>query len=514
MARKNPNVKKPNTVEEYTPEQIQELKRCAEDPVYFIENYVKIQHPTKGAVAFDLHPYQRKVIKAYLDERFVVVLSARQTGKTTISAAYLLWYSIFHFDKTILVASNKNNNAMEMILRIQYAYEYLPQWLKPGIKEDGWNKHSTRFDNGSRIESTATSEDAGRGMSISLLYLDEFAFVNANIQNEFWTAMSPTLSTGGSCIMTSTPNGDSDIFAQIWRGAKLGVNGFLPIHIAWNEPPGRDEKFKQEEIGRIGEQRWMQEYECQFLSNDALLFNSLTLTNMTPQVEKRQPIFQEHGVFFWKRPIPGNTYLVGVDPATGSGNDFTVIEVFEFPSMEQVAEFRSNTMSSSVVYPILKKLLLYLEQEETIVFFSVENNGVGEGIIALYETDDSPPRFTEMASEEGKNRQGMNTSGKKKIRACLSMKEMVDKELITVCSNTLLQEMKDFVHRKQSYEAKNGSTDDCIAATLIVIRLLEEIATYDQDAYETLYDVGDLEGGFEGEEYDYDDDDDAFTFIM
>lgn len=255
-------------------------------------------------------------------------------------------------------------------------------------------------------------------------------------------------------------------------------------------------------------------HNCQFLSNDALLFNSLTLTNMTPQVEKRQPIFQEHGVFFWKRPIPGNTYLVGVDPATGSGNDFTVIEVFEFPSMEQVAEFRSNTMSSSEVYPILKKLLLYLEHEETIVFFSVENNGVGEGIIALYETDDSPPRFTEMASEEGKNRQGMNTTGKKKIRACLSMKEMVDKELITVCSNTLLQEMKDFVHRKQSYEAKNGSTDDCIAATLIVIRLLEEIATYDQDAYETLYDVGDLEGGFEGEEYDYDDDDDAFTFIM
>lgn len=263
MARaKNPKLKKANAETEYTLEQLQELRRCASDPVYFIENYIMIQHPNKGAVPFKLYPYQRKMIQAYQENRNVVVLSARQTGKSTTSAAYLLWYATFNFDKTILIASNKNSNAMEMIARIRYAYENLPHWIKPGIQDDGWNKHSIGFDNDSRIISTATSEDSGRGMSISLLFLDEFAFVAPAVQDEFWTSIKPTLSTGGSCIMTSTPNGDMNIFAQIWRGAQVKSNSFFPLQVFWDEPPGRDEEFKKNEIGDIGEQRWNQEYEC------------------------------------------------------------------------------------------------------------------------------------------------------------------------------------------------------------------------------------------------------------
>lgn len=178
------------------------------------------------------------------------------------AAAFLLWYSIFNFDKTVLIASNKNSNAQEMIFRIKTAYENLPMWLKPGVLDDGWNKHSMGFDNGTRIISEATSENSGRGLSISLLFLDEFAFVAPAIQDEFWTSISPTLSTGGQCIMTSTPNGDMDIYAQIWRGAQVGVNGFYPIRVRWDQPPGRDEQFKEEETGRVGERKWLQEYEC------------------------------------------------------------------------------------------------------------------------------------------------------------------------------------------------------------------------------------------------------------
>lgn len=259
---RNPNIKRANTEQQYTNEQVLELKRCAQDPVYFIRNYIYIQHPTKGAIPFNLYDYQENMLQTYKDNRYVVVLSARQTGKSISSAAYLLWYAIFNFDKTILIASNKNSNAMEMIYRIRYAYEHLPHWIKPGVTEDGWNKHSLVFDNESRIISTATSEDAGRGLAISLLYLDEFAFVKPGIQDEFWTSIAPTLSTGGSCIMTSTPNGDSNIFAQVWRGAQVGSNGFAPFYVAWDEPPGRDHKFKENEIGRIGERRWKQEYEC------------------------------------------------------------------------------------------------------------------------------------------------------------------------------------------------------------------------------------------------------------
>lgn len=263
MARaSNKNIKSANTETEYTHDNITELRRCASDPVYFIENYVQIQHPTKGSVPFVMYDYQKDMVRAYHTERYTVVLSARQTGKSITSAAFLLWYAMFNFDKTILIAANKNSNAMEMIFRIRFAYENLPHWLKPGVTEDGWNKHNIGFDNGSRIISAATSPDSGRGMSISLLFLDEFAFVQAGIQDEFWTSIAPTLSTGGSCIMTSTPNGDMNIYAQIWRGALVGANGFKPIHVTWDEPPGRDGKFKEEEIGRIGERRWMQEYEC------------------------------------------------------------------------------------------------------------------------------------------------------------------------------------------------------------------------------------------------------------
>lgn len=192
------------------------------------------------------------------------------THNSQTSGAFLLWYAMFRNEKTVLIASNKNENAMEMIYRIKFMYEHVPHWLKPGVNDDGYNKHAIGFDNGSRIISTATSENSGRGMSISLLFLDEFAFVRDTVQEEFWTSISPTLATGGACIITSTPNGDSNLFAKLWRGSNIprdhgsniGSNGFLPIHVAWDAPPGRDDTFKKLETAKIGKLRWSQEYEC------------------------------------------------------------------------------------------------------------------------------------------------------------------------------------------------------------------------------------------------------------
>lgn len=496
MARaKNPLIKKANTPVEITLEQVKELERCASDPVYFIQNYCRIQHPVRGAIPFELYDYQIEMLEAYHERKSVVVLSARQTGKSTVSSMYLLWFAIFNFDKTVLIASNKNKGAMEMILRIQYAYQYLPDWLKPGVQDDGWNKHSIKFDNESRIESTATSDDAGRGMSISLLYLDEFAFVKPAIADEFWTSIAPTLATGGDCIMSSTPNGDINIFAQIWRGAQVDANGFYPVFVSWDAPPGRDEKFKEDEIGRIGERRWLQEYECEFLSSDALLIDSLVLTNLTAAIKDIQPTHKLRDVTFWKKPEGNKTYIVGVDPATGSGSDFSTIVVFEFPSMIQVAEFRSNTMSSAMVYSVLKNLLKYLEQTGSSIFFSVENNGVGEGIIALYEADENPPEYAEFVSEEGAKRVGMTTTAKKKMRACLDLKEMVEKSTIKIVSRVLLKELKEFSRKAGSYEARTGSTDDLVSACLIVMRILREMASFEQDAFDKLHAFEDDEWG-------------------
>ena len=478
MARAaNQNLKKPNQEVDYTYKQVQELKKCAQDPVYFIKNYVQIQHPTKGSLPFKLYPYQEKMIRAYQENRYTVVLSARQTGKSITSAAYLLWYAMFNFDKTVLIAANKNANAMEMILRIRFAYENLPLWLKPGVKDDGWNKHEIGFDNGSRIVSTATSEDSGRGMSISLLFLDEFAFVKPTIQDEFWTSIAPTLSTGGSCIMTSTPNGDMNIYAQVWRGAEHGTNGFHPIHVNWDEPPGRDERFKEEETGRIGVRRWNQEYECIFLSSDSLLIDSLFLMNITPQIEKIVPKLTVNDVVLFENIKPMSTYLLGVDPATGSGEDFSVITIFEFPSMVQVGEYRSNTMSTNDLYGVMKNVLKHIESRGASVYFSIENNGVGQGLIALYEADENPLEIAEFISEEGKKKLGITTTARSKMRACVNLKELLEKGNMHISSIILLSELKSYIRSRGAYAAQIGATDDCIAATLIVLRLVEEIST-------------------------------------
>jgi len=518
MARaSNKNIKTAHTESEYTHEQIVELKRCADDPVYFIENYIMIQHPTKGSVPFELYDYQRDMVRAYHKERYTVVLSARQTGKSITSAAFLLWYAMFNFDKTVLIAANKNSNAMEMIFRIRFAYENLPHWIKPGVQEDGWNKHNIGFDNGSRIISAATSPDSGRGMSISLLFLDEFAFVQAGIQDEFWTSIAPTLSTGGSCIMTSTPNGDMNIYAQIWRGAQVGANGFHPIHVTWDQPPGRDEKFKEEEIGRIGERRWMQEYECVFLSSDALLINSLFLANLTSEIEKVFPKKTIKDVVFWDNVRAGETYLLGVDPATGNGEDFSVITVFHFPSLVQVAEYRSNTMSTNDLYGILKNILVYMEKEQATVYFSVENNGVGEGVIALYEADENPPDAAEFVSEEGNGKRGMTTTSRTKMRACVNLKEMLEKHNLHIKSRLLLAELKSYVRTRGAYAAQAGSTDDIISAVLIVIRLVEEIASYDQLAFDKLYTADYDEWSqddYDGYDGGYDDNDQGLPMLM
>ena len=454
-----------------------------------------VQHPVKGAVPFKLYPYQEHMIKCYHENRQIVVLSARQTGKTATSMAYLLWFAMFHFEKTVLIASNKNDNAMECIYRIRFMYERLPHWLKPGLTDDGWNKHSCGFDNGSRIISTATSENSGRGLSISLLFCDEFAFVRDTVQQEFWTSMAPTLATGGACIITSTPNGDSNIFAQLWRGANIplnqdsevGSNGFLPIQVRWDEPPGRDTKFKDEEIAKIGELRWKQEYECIFLSSDPLLFDTIVMANITEQVKRVRPYGTVSDITFFAPPVSNGIYLCGVDPATGSGADFTTFVVFDFPNMDQVAEWRSNTMSSVSAYHVLKKMLGIYEKVGAMVYFSVENNGVGEGIISLYEADETPPETAEFVSEAGASKRGMTTTGKSKMKACVTIKEMIERDTMKVKSKVLVEEMKQYVRTRGSYAAKIGGTDDLVSACLIVTRLLEEMSSFDQDAYDKIY---------------------------
>lgn len=482
---------------EYTAEMVQELLKCAQDAAYFIGKYVKIQHPMKGMIPFDLYPYQVEMLHTMQHNRKTIVLSARQTGKSQTSAAYLLWYALFNEDKTVLIASNKNSNALEMISRIRYMYETVPDWLKSGITQDGWNKLSVGFTNKSRIISTATSESSGRGLSISLLFCDELAFVSRTVQEEFWKSISPTLSTGGGCIISSTPNGEGDLYADIWNKANLGENGFAFKYVAWDEPPGRDEKFKQEKISELGILAWRQEFECEFLTSEALLIDTIILSNLTNTIKQKVAIFkEENGITWWDALKQEETYLVGVDPSAGSGNDYSVIQVFSFPAMVHIAEYRSNSVSSPQLYLVLKYILKQIEQAQANSYFSIENNGVGEGVIALYQNDENPLETAQFVSEEGRNRLGMTTTNRSKLRACLNLKSMIESGKMRIKSLRLITELKAYAVGKGSYQALPGYTDDLVAACLIIVRLLGEISAYEQAAFDSLYTLDESEVKF------------------
>lgn len=437
------------------------------------------------------------------DHLYLVGRSMIPTHNSWSAGAYMLWYAMFKKDKTVIIASNKESNAMEMIHRIRFMYERIPDWLKAGVPSDGWNKHSVAFDNGSRIISEATSDNTGRGKGASLLFLDEFAFVRDNIQEDFWSSAAPTLATGGDCIICSTPNGDTNRFAQLWRGANINQamlhhaaleehaevsgNDFYPVEVRWDEPPGRDLKFKESEIRKIGELKWKQEYECQFLSSDPVLIDTVVAARLTDVTKMVKPYAVIQDIIFFEAPQPNGVYLVGVDPSTGSGHDFTAISVWKFPDMIQIAEYRSNTMSSVSAYQTLKRLLRVFEKAQATVYFSVENNGVGEALIALYEADETPPETAEFVSESGQKRRGMTTTGKSKIKACMAFKEMIERDTMKVRSPALVAEIKHFIRKQGSYSAKAGATDDLVSSSLIVVRLLEEISSFDQDAYDKLY---------------------------
>jgi hypothetical protein len=267
-------VKSPHRREIYTPEQVDEFALCADPvtgPMYFMEHFFYIQHPVRGQLLYAPYDYQRRLVDVYHGYRYSISLMPRQTGKSTSATGYLLWYAMFVPDSTILVAAHKWGGAQEIMARIRYAYEFCPNHIRAGCTS--YNKGSLEFENGSRIVSQTTTENTGRGMSISLLYADEFAFVRPTIAREFWTSISPTLATGGKCIITSTPNSDEDQFALLWKGAnrcfdefgnetELGVNGFKAFRSYWNEHPDRDEKWADQQRSQLGEDRFRREMNC------------------------------------------------------------------------------------------------------------------------------------------------------------------------------------------------------------------------------------------------------------
>jgi hypothetical protein len=273
-------VKKAFAKQRYTLEEVKHLEACmdpVDGPLYFCKNFLKIQHPTRGSMPFEPYPYQENLLRAYHDYRYTIAMLPRQSGKTTCASGYLLWYTMFVPEAQVLIAAHKHAGAQDIMNRYRYGYENLPDFIRAGVHS--YNRNTIEFDNGSRIQAVTTTENTGRGKSLSLIYMDEFAFVQPPEKaKEFWTALSPTLSTGGKCIITSTPNSDEDQFALIWSEAnnkfdefgnetQVGTNGFFPYFAHWSEHPDRDEAWAQQERSKIGDERFRREFGC--LSGDS-----------------------------------------------------------------------------------------------------------------------------------------------------------------------------------------------------------------------------------------------------
>ena len=501
-------IKTPYKNTAFTDEQLEEFLRCADPvtgPQYFMDNFFYIQHPTKGKMLYHPFEYQKRLIDTYHQNRYSISMMPRQTGKSTSAAGYLLWYAMFVPDSTILIAAHKYTGSQEIMQRIRYAYELCPDHIRAGVTS--YNKGNLDFENGSRIVSATTTENTGRGMSISLLYADEFAFVRPGIAKEFWTSISPTLATGGKAIITSTPNSDEDQFALLWKGAlkcedeygnpsDVGVNGFKAYRSYWNEHPDRDDAWAVAQRAQLGEDRFRREMGCEFIINDETLIAPAKLIDL----QGIEPLYKTGQVRWYQKPKQDRTYVISLDPSLGTGGDAAAIQVFEANTTEQVAEWRHNRTPIPEQIRILANICTHINEtvnDVKSIYFSVENNTIGEAAlisIAEYGEENIKGYFlSEPGSSNGRRyRKGFNTSNKPKLSACNKLKTLIESGKMKIRSSGLVSELKTFVATGAGFAAKPGETDDLVMATVLNIRMLQLLQTYDTGIDNQMRDHGDV----------------------
>jgi hypothetical protein len=500
-------VKKAHSPTIFSEQQIEEFMRCADPvtgPAYFLDKFFYIQHPTRGRMLLHPFEYQLRLIDTYHNNRFSISLMPRQTGKSTVAAGYLLWYAMFIPDSTILVAAHKYLGAQEIMQRVRYGYESCPDHIRAGVVS--YNKGSIDFDNGSRIVSQTTTENTGRGMSISLLYADEFAFVRPTIAKEFWTSISPTLATGGKAIITSTPNSDEDQFAYLWKGANkcedeygnptdVGINGFKAFRAKWQEHPDRDEKWAAQQRAALGEERFRREMECEFVIDDETLIAPIKLL----ELEGIEPIRKTGQVRWYKEIDRNKIYIIALDPSLGTGGDPAAIQVFEANTTIQVAEWRHNQTDIPGQIRVLVSIvdeIFEVVKDTQHIYYSIENNTIGEAaLISIAEWGEEKIKgyFLSDNSATGQRRirKGFNTTNKSKLTACAKLKNLVESGRMKVNSRSLVSEFKNFVATGNTYSAKLGETDDLVMATLLVVRMMQILTDYHVELDAQFRDHGD-----------------------
>ena len=470
----NSNLKAAGVEVPFTEENVKEFKKCAEDPIYFIKNYVKIVSLDKGLVPFELYDFQEDIVEKVHDNRFVIAKLPRQSGKSTTVISYLLHYVLFNQSVSVAILANKLATARELLYRLKLAYEYLPKWMQQGIVE--WNKGSIELENGSKILASATSSSAIRGGSFNMIFLDEFAYIPEGVAEEFFSSVYPTVSSGQSTkvLIVSTPKG-LNMFYRFWSDAVEKRNSYVPIEVHWSQVPGRDEKWKQETIKNTSEEQFLTEFECDFIGSS----NTLISTNKLKSLVYRNPIYKtDEGLRVYKEPLSDRVYVMCVDVARGQGKDysaFTIVDATEMP-YKLVATYRNNEIPPMLFPTVIDTI----GKQYNSAYVLTEINDIGGQVVDILHNEleydnllmvNVRGRKGQVLSGgfggKGETQLGIRTTTVTKRLGCSSLKSLIERDQLLVEDLNTINELISFVARKQSYEADDGHNDDLVMCLVL-----------------------------------------------
>ena len=461
----NPNLKKINTPVEFTKDQIKEFRKCENDPIYFISKYVQIVSLDEGLVPFKMYGFQEEMVQTMHKDRFTICKLPRQSGKSTTIVSYLLHYALFNPNCNIAILANKSSTARDILGRLQLAYENLPKWLQQGVIN--WNKGSIELENKSSIVAASTSSSAIRGGSYNIIFLDEFAFVPANIAEQFFSSVYPTISSGQKTkmIIVSTPHG-MNMFYKLWVDSQNKKNEYTPIEVHWSEVPGRDEKWKEQTIRNTSAEQFQQEFECDFLGSVDTLISPSKIKAM-PHIE---PIESKGGLDMYEKPVKNKTYVCTVDVARGVTKDYSAFIIFDCSQVPYriVAKYKNNEVKPFVFPNVIQQVCNGYNKAHVLV----EVNDLGQQISDTLQYECEYENLL-MTTQRGRAGQilGAGFSGRgsslgvrmtKSIKklGCSNIKTLIESDKILINDFNIIEEMSTFSKRGTSWQAEEGCNDD------------------------------------------------------
>ena len=468
----NPNLKKANVQQTWTKDEVEEYTRCMKDPVYFIQQYIKIVSLDEGLIPFKLYDFQKEMVGTFHNNRFTICKLPRQSGKSTTIIAYLLHYVLFNPSVNVAILANKAATARDLLGRLQLAYENLPKWLQQGVMS--WNKGSLELENGSKILASSTSASAVRGGSYNIIFLDEFAYVPANVAEQFFSSVYPTISSGKTTkvMIVSTPHG-MNMFYKLWNDAENERNSYIPIDVHWSEVPGRDAAWKEETIKNTSASQFNTEFECEFLGSIDTLITPQKLRTMS----YKNPTQSNAAVDLYEKPEAGRTYMLTADVSRGTKNDYSAFLVFDVSEMPYriVAKYRDNEIK-----PLLFPSKIYdIARAYNQAFVLIEINDIGEQVANTLQYDLEYDNLV-MASMRGRAGQilgggfsggraqlGVRTTKTVKKVGCSNLKQLIEDDKLIIEDLDIISELSTFIVKGSSFEADEGCTDDLVACMFI-----------------------------------------------